>query len=90
MKIFYEYVSSNDKYADKTMTLVDGEDSVSDSAQCAEILNKFFASVFCSGSSGNNNAEPPVPYSMENFKKSKEEVKPEMLGLDTKKILRTG
>ena len=69
-----------------------GEDSVSVSAQCPEILNNFFTSVFCSGSSDtcNINAEPPVPYSMENFKKSKEEVKPEMLGLDTKKILRTG
>ena len=50
---------------DKTNTLLDGKDSVSDSAQCAEILKIFFfASVFCSGFSYDSyiNVEPLVPH----------------------------
>ena len=59
-KKFYEYVSSNDKYEDKIITLLDGDDSVSDSTQCAEILNKYFAYVFCNVSTDIiiTNAEP--------------------------------
>ena len=65
-KKFYEYLSSYDKYEDKTITLLDGELSgithrvVSDSTQCAETLNKYFAYVFCNGSTDliNTNSEP--------------------------------
>ena len=41
-KEFYEHLSSNNEYADKPLTLLDGEESVSDSAQCAEMRNIFF------------------------------------------------
>ena len=91
MKNLNEYVSSNDKYSDENMTLVDGEDSVSVSAQCAEILNIFLRlSSVVALLIHVINAESLVPYRMENFKISEEVLKPEFLDLYTKKILRTG
>ena len=53
-KLFYQYVAKKDKYGDKSISLIDEGNIVSEPSRCGDILNNYFSTVLTSGPLSSN------------------------------------